>query len=269
LKLIFANQLSELNLTTVTVLAIVGLVFYLAEKRFFLPAWLFVIFISEPRSAPLFMSPVVAIFAAHALMRLLEYLNSLIQKTPGKVDLEGLLSSGWAKILFAFFFAQWMFSAFATVINLSNAYFLSNAEENAYKWISENTPEESRFIVLSGLAPLTDPISEWMPAISKRISLGTVQGYEWVGNENFNDILEEASALQNCYAQSPECLLSWLDRNNKSADYILIDNHLLEQSSQDEFPVYPSALIEILSDSQAFIPVYDADGVVIFRISEN
>lgn len=265
LKLLFANQFSELNLTPITILAVIGLIIMLAEKNYFFPVWFITIFISEPRSAPLFMSPVIAIFAAYALIELLNYLNSLQKKQQSKSDLEIILSGKWSKILFAFLFAQWIFSSFATMINLSDAYFLSDSESNAYQWVKENTPTDSQFVILSGLAPLTDPISEWFPALSDRVSVGTAQGHEWLSTENFDDVLEESAALQECYTQSAACFNDWLVTNNESADYILIDNHILEQSTAQETAVYPSALIELLRQDPGYAVVYDADGIVIFR----
>ena len=269
LKLVFANQFSELNLTPITVMAVIGLIILLAEKQVFLPVWFFVIFISEPRSAPLFMSPVVAIFAAYALIEILNFLNSLQHKQQSKTDLETLLAGKWSKILFAFFFAQWIFSSFATMINFSRAYFLADPEKQAYQWVNENTPADSRFIILSGLAPLTDPISEWFPALSGRSSVGTAQGHEWISTDNFETVLEESAALQECYNQSPDCLNAWLTRNYQNTDYLLIDNHILEQSSNQETTVYPSALIDLLRRDPKYEVVYDAGGVVIFQVIED
>lgn len=95
--------------------------------------------------------------------------------------------------------------------------------------------------------------------------MGTAQGHEWLSTKNFNDVLEESAALQECYTHSPACFNDWLAANNESIDYILIVNHLLEQSAAQETTVYPSALIELLRQDPGFAVVYDADGVVIFR----
>jgi hypothetical protein len=264
-KIFLLNQFSEYQLTPITVLAFIGLLLFIASRNFFFPVWFAVIFLSEPRSAPLFLTPVISIFAAYSLIYILNLLNTAEGKKSSESDTDLIFSSISAKILFAILFAQWCFSAFSTATMLSQSEILKQSEKNAFSWAKQNSPQSSKFLILSGSYPLSDPVSEWFPALSDRISVGTAQGHEWLSTKNFNDVLEESAALQECYTHSPACFNDWLVANNESIDYILIVNHLLEQSAAQETTVYPSALIELLRQDPGFAVVYDADGVVIFR----
>jgi len=263
-KLFFANQLSEYNLTPITILAIIGLFFMMAQKKYFLPIWFFAIFISEPRSAPLYMSPVIAIFATVALIQILKLLNNNKAKPIDHDNSVDFFLGKFSKVFFAIVFSQWVFSAYGTVINLSNYYYLDSSEMKAFNWVKENTPPESRFLVLSGNAPLTDPLSEWFPALTERISQGTAQGHEWLKGNKFDEVLEEAYKLQFCSTLSSECVANWSQSNSLPYDYLFIDPNdagLLNGSDD-----YQNALSGQLSSSNLYQLVYDHDGITIFKV---
>ena len=257
-KLFFANQYNEYQITPITILALVGLFIVLAQRKFFLPAWFLVIFLSEPRSAPLFTSPIIAIFAAYSLIQILNLLNGMEKKPGSETDLSLLFSGRLSKILFGILFAQWIFSSYAIVINLANGYFLDDSEMNAFNWVKKNTSPDSRFIVISGNAPFTDPISEWFPAMTDRLSLGTAQGHEWVDGKAFNTTLEDSLALQQCATSSPDCIKDWSVTNAFPYNYVFVDI-----AGTNE---YPAALTVLLSKSGDYRAVYDLGGVVIFEV---
>jgi hypothetical protein len=262
-NLLFANQLSEYQITPITVLYLIGLFIHLAQRKFFLPVWFFVIFIAEPRSAPLFLSPVIAIFASYTLIQLMNLLNGLEKKPGSETDLNILFSGTTGKILFAIFFAQWVFSAYATVINLSQAYFLGEHEMQAFTWVRENTPYDSRFLVITGNAPLTDPASEWFPTLTGRTSQGTAQGHEWIMSDDFQAVLQRSLDLQLCANQAPECLAAWSENNSLLYDYLFIEINTSRLNSSGES--FPYVLSQLLLDSADYRALYNSDGIMVFE----
>ena len=50
-----------------------------------------------------------------------------------------------------------------------------------------------------------DEISEWIPALSGRHSIGTVQGSEWLGPDGFNAQLSTHAAILDCAGATLEC----------------------------------------------------------------
>lgn len=60
---------------------------------------------------------------------------------------------------------------------------LTTADVEAMEWISEETPEDARFLVLSRNGWFADRDGEWFPALAERENVATVQGYEWVAGE--------------------------------------------------------------------------------------
>lgn len=166
------------------------------------------------------------------------------------------------KILFAIFFAQWIFSSYTAVTTLTTSYLLSPSEINAFGWIKENTPEESRFMVITGNAPLTDPVSEWFPALSERSSIATAQGYEWAQNADFTQVLQRSNDLQDCITQSLDCVRNWSTQYDMPYDYIFLDDRSLQQ---DDKKSQLSALAELLRESDDYVALYSDDGIVVYR----
>ena len=69
----------------------------------------------------------------------------------------------------------------------------------AFKWVNQNTPASSRFLVITGFFDLfRDWTSEWFPASAGRISLTTIQGREWSDGDNFQSLIQGIQQIQNC-----------------------------------------------------------------------
>jgi len=82
---------------------------------------------------------------------------------------------------------------------------LTTAEVEAMEWISEETPEDARFLVLSRNGWFADRDGEWFPALAERENVATVQGYEWVDGE-FQRRAELQLMAQMCLPGEGNCL---------------------------------------------------------------
>lgn len=100
---------------------------------------------------------------------------------------------------------------------------LSRDDRAAMQWVSEEIPAGSRFLVVSGkgIWP-SDAISEWFPALSHRISLGTPQGYEWMPDKEFQIQIWKHDQLQYCANADSGCLDRWSTMTGNSYDYVYV-----------------------------------------------
>jgi hypothetical protein len=243
----------EYDLQTIGVLGLIGFFWSLAEKKRFAPFWLLALFVSEPRSASLYTTPVVAILASHTLGRTLQLFDRL--RHPAQETLQPF-SSGIARLAFALLLGQWTYSALGTTLLLSRTVALTPADRQAFAWVAANTPSDSRFLILTGYPPLSDPVAEWFPALSGRRSLATLQGQEWNENGNFTEFMEASIALQTCFHRTPDCLADWLVENKASADYLLIRTPVMPEQNP---------LIHMLETGENYTLVYQTETVTILR----
>lgn len=252
----------EYDLSTIGTLGLIGLFWSLAEKKYFLPAWLAIIFVSEPRNAPLYVAPCVALLAALALTRILRVFDRISSKNEEEA---APFSSPWAKTAFAVLLGQWVFSCIGTTLLLVNTISLTSADQAAFRWVAANTPVDSRFLILTGNMPFSDPASEWFPALSGRESVATIQGHEWDAGSNFNHLLSESYKVQYCINQAPSCLEAWLTENQAEIDYILVRG-LTSRMGEALAPI-ENPLPALLAADGNYEIVYQAGGITILQKS--
>jgi hypothetical protein len=245
------------------VLAFIGLFLSLAQRKFLLPVWMLVIFISEPRSAPLYLTPALALLASPALEKILSLLARLEGRKipPGEMQaFTGIIS----KIFLAILLVQWILSSFTLMLIESATLTLTKADTQAFTWVRENTPLKSRFLVLTGQQPFTDPVSEWFPALTGRISVATEQGHEWDNSRNFAEIHILSAQVQHCYYLGEQCLASWLKDDGESFDYIYIRK--LQVTSSYRLEVMDNALLDALLASSRYKLAYDTPEISILHL---
>ena len=259
------NLTNETGLQTMGVLALIGLFISLAQRKFFLPIWMLVIFISEPRSAPLFMTPALALLGALALEEIQFLLARLEGRKipPGEMHaFAGIIS----KIFLAILLVQWILSSFTLTLIESATLTLTKADTQAFTWVRGNTPLESRFLVLTGQQPFTDPVSEWFPALTGRVSVATEQGHEWDNSKNFAEIHILSAQVQHCYYRTEQCLAGWLEDGGESFEYLYIRK--LQVTSSYRLEVVDNALLDNLIASGRYRLVYNTPEVSILHLAD-
>jgi hypothetical protein len=158
-----------------------------------------------------------------------------------------------------------LFSAMvAPLMGLSEARSLSQYDQDAMEWVSQNTSLDSQFVLLTGEKDwFTDPISEWFPALSRRISVSTVQGSEWLPDHQFAKQIENYNQLQSCVEQDYSCISTWAKNNSISYSYL----YLFKPNPGDMGGNLPVAYTLMKSDQ--FKLAYDNPGASIFRVVNN
>ncbi|HXH22371.1 MAG TPA: hypothetical protein VNN10_10095 [Dehalococcoidia bacterium] len=116
----------------------------------------------------------------------------------------------------------WLIPAWSAVeISHSRA----GAHRPAFEWVSANTPDGSRFIVIGdGRHWSVDFAGEWFPVLARRENVATVQGSEWLrGSEGFHSRVDRHREMQRCKVLSVECLDEWQRSAPASFSHVLID----------------------------------------------
>jgi hypothetical protein len=255
----------EYIIQTIGSLALIGFFWHLAERKYFVPVWTLVILFSEPRSAPLFLCPCVAILASSSLIGILQMLNRVTIPPQGEENDLHPLSSRVSKGLFLFLSCLWIISSMAIIFVLLNSAILTNSDKNAFDWIKINTNIQSKFLVLTGNSPFTDPTSEWFPALTDRTSVVTVQGHEWDGNIPIKEILSQSETVQKCLGQSFQCIESLAESNHIVFDYVYIHNPELLPDAQTGMS-FTSALGDLSVSQGSTELVYQNDAVSIYKM---
>jgi hypothetical protein len=158
-----------------------------------------------------------------------------------------------------------LFSTYQFGFRLSSATLYSQDRE-AMIWARDNTPADSRFLVLTGTTSVScDSVLEWFPALSGRQSIYTVQGTEWTEGQNFTAYVTSTYDVQQCVSSGDAaCLDAAIDRSQY--DYVYISkvlrvNNCAPLDLQRTFPSF----LQSLRDTQGFNVVYETEEVVVFK----
>jgi hypothetical protein len=93
----------------------------------------------------------------------------------------------------------------------------------AMLWASQETPESSRFLLITGLPQWSaDSISEWFPALSGRVSVATPQGSEWLPDREFARRLETHATAQACATANGACLDRWSHESEIAFSHVYV-----------------------------------------------
>lgn len=231
-------------------LGLLGVIACLHEKKYFIPFWLLIVFLLEPRLSATFAVMPTALLAAIGLDSIV--LTSLTIRT-GDQSNDGLRLGGAGRLLLVYFLVYGLVTAFIAAPHTR----LSQTERQAMSWIQSNLPGGQTFLVVSGIPGAgSDYVSEWLPALTDQISLGTPQGSEWLPGDIFRQLWTEHDALQKCFNQDGDCLDRWAAKIGRPYDYVLITPN----ESGDR-----GALPSFLNEEVNFQIIYQDEGVVVYR----
>ncbi len=241
--------------SVITVLGMVGLACQLAHGQYFLPAWLAIHFITQPRSAT-----AIAIYPLALLSAIT--LNDVIFPALNK---SGETSAHWLKqkptqVALIALLAYLLLSSSIYDLEIANNH-LSPVQREAMMWVREETPSGSRFLILDGSSdPMLQKTAEWFPALTNRQSVITLQGKEWTAGGRFVETINAYGQFRQCYFQDAACLQQQVDRLGLAFDYIYLDRLPADSGRW----VAPPLLASLEQDSDYEL-VYQAEATSIFR----
>jgi hypothetical protein len=252
LRFLFTN---EPFLPILSVLGLIGIFASLSRRQTFLPAWIFLLHLIEPRGGTLYMMIPLALLIGEAL----ETVIIPVLNQTGNVDnseFVNLLRGKVSRYFLVFLFVHSTISAYSTSLNIQDELSLKQSDLDVFAWVRENTPVNAQFLLLTGQLPLRDAWSEWFPVLSERQSQATIFGYEWVNDGQFGDRVEAYENLQACAYESIDCLDNW--HQGLGGDYSYV--YLWNLNGALHYPLSVRLL-----DEPGFDLVYQSDQSMIFN----
>ena len=261
------NLTDEQSLPVLGFLCCLGILVCLAERRYFLPGWLLAVMILQSRDPRQENSVVVALLAGigvtSALVPLLERWRAGMAGRSGLEELapEGACSR-WRPLTRGVLVFVALFATIWAILGYpANLQSVSREEEQAMAWVAENTPESSKFLIVTG-ALGGDMTFEWFPALTGRANAAPVQGQEWVGG--FIDRVAQDAQLQKCANEGVACIESWASQTHTSFSHVFLPKR------QAVYQVLPNdeccwSLREALRADARYQLIYDGPGATVFR----
>jgi len=250
---------NEPLLDILAVTGLLGLLVCLRERAYLLPVWLVSVFIFEPRlGATYSVVPMAMLVGAGVYKVILPALSAPLTPQPWgepyspKVGGRGALP----KIAFGYLLLYALISAYLA----PNYNAVSNDQYKAMQWIEANTPEASQFVVVSGEEKYgIDYVAEWFPTLSRRSSLTTPQGHEWLPNHEFTRRVQAHTELQACANDDAACLKIWAERAGITFTHIYIPRYDSDCYAKECDQLEPS-----LKSSPNYDLIYEGAGGIIF-----
>jgi hypothetical protein len=250
-KLLFTDEYTPV----IALFGMCGFFIHLARRKFFLPVWVLLCLLAEPRGGS---AASIFAFSILAATTLSDGIISRLTSTDAQVvEWTEAFRFHRGRLFFGFFTFMFLYNAF----QMSNAVsyrVLSAEERTASEWARSNTSADSRFLILDVYDnPVHSPLPEWFPALSERRSVATIQGTEWLaGEKNWVNYFDAISGVHSCLYQTVECVYKIQDKLPDDYDYIVL-------SIKDDH----NPLLESLNTSGDFTPVYSSVSVHIFRVN--
>jgi hypothetical protein len=242
--------------------AIVGAVVALRRRELMLPIWLIAIWIVDSRAGSTFSMVPMAMLAAYLLL----WLRS-----------DWLPAAGTRPLAFIRRHPWWAFGVPALLIALVTANYLSvlrtaspthalsREQRAAMEWTAEHAGADAVFAVVSGSpAWANDAVSEWFPALTRRQSAGTVQGYEWLGAAEWERQVTAYEDLQECAVDVLPCVVVWSDTHGRPVTHVFLPKGRLQGtlSPRDCCPA-PRHSVELVPGARV---IYDGPGATVIQL---
>jgi hypothetical protein len=253
-------------LTIIAVLAIIGLAVKIVQREFLLPLWYVLPFVIEPRNAPNVSAIPMALLASTALQELIFPALARLESQLRKIEFRQSLQSRIEKGLFVYLGLCMLTGMYYYDLTITDRK-VSPENQKAFQWVAENTPIDSRFLVVTGNTDLfADWTLEWFPVLTNRTSLTTIQGYEWLDGKNFSEHVNEIQLLQHCLTNSTPltCMEIQAEKLGPGYDYI----YVAKKTSPENYvtTIRGNGLIfDLLQDGRNFTEVYQTNEVAIFK----
>ena len=262
--LLTLNFGQEIFISLITVIGIVGILASLIKKRYLLPAWFVLPFIAEPRNPAFTATVPLAMLTSLGIIEVLipglRVLERRRKQLPAMDNTASTTLGTSFRLVTGVFLIYTLINAYAYASNMAR-YRVTDVEREAFAWITENTPENARFAMLTYGDPFNTPAQEWFPALTGRINLTTVQGYEWLGT--LFDRKETFEALQTCIFEDLACVTQWAAAaKDRDYDYIYIYRGYVGGGSPYNLA---GKLLDSLEAKPDYTLVYDTSAIKIYH----
>ena len=259
--LVFFVFTEEPYATFIAIFGLIGLAHHLIRRDYLLPLWMAIPFFVEGRSAA---GPAAIPLAMLAAVGFAEILLPALQAAAKKEAESSAQVPSIERNVFFYLLLYLVFSAYQFGFQLSSAT-LYPPDQDAMRWVRENTPQDARFLVLTGTESVScDSVMEWFPALTGRQSLFTVQGTEWTKGDQFGPFIQETYDLQACYDEGPSCVGELLDASQY--DFVYLSKELRVDNCQPLVPPRTfTYYVEGVRSNAQYKIVYETDGAMVYK----
>ena len=266
--LVVFNLGDEPRFPLFSALAILGTIVCLRRGKTFLPLWMLVILIFDTRKSQTDAMVPLSLIVGIALVQFLipfmseagsRWFNGDQESGRASIRVVKWLSPITIAILLGY---GWISSLGSNIGSYSS---LSQPERAAMVWVQTSTPENAKFAVVTGDIWALDRSSEWFPVLADRISIATVQGYEWAPDHGFTKQQDSYDALQNCSTETPACIDTWAQTNNSTFDYLYVGRRDHQPGFVDFHAPCCSGLVALLKLNPSYRLVFENEDATIFQ----
>jgi len=272
--LVFVSNLffavtEEPYLTTIAVLGLLGLILKFVQRDYFLPSFYLLPLILEPRNAANVVIIPIALLAAISIEQMI--LKTLTEINKSKNSYPNHLKIFGAPLLITVFFLSLLINVGYFSLQLSKNHLMPSTLE-AFKWVEKNTRSNSTFLILTGDPDsFCDSVQEWFPVFTKRISLTTSQGREWIAGNTFGDYRDYLTNLQKCMENEISCVENVLMELEGKYDYLFIQKAATSKLfcvPRGETYRGGNLILSINTMDSNYINVYKSNDVEIYAIQK-
>ncbi|MBC7875877.1 MAG: glycosyltransferase family 39 protein [Anaerolineales bacterium] len=242
------------------VFGIMGIIFLVIKKEYFIPLMLVVMVLAQPRSAHTVGNIPLAMAAGIFIIEVLLPAITNIDDTQNAKNNRGI------KVFLFIALPYLLINSVYQGFMLSQNH-VSEGEQRAMQWIKENTPEGSQFLVITGESEsMCESSAEWFPTLTERTSLATLQGREWLLGSKFGEFIGHRTNLQSCINENMECLEREIKYFAEDFDYIYISIKTPTNNCQamNVSRQTTRGIVTTLEKSSDYAAVYKTSSVVIF-----
>ncbi len=212
-------------LTIYSVFALVAVITRRDKLTYTLFGMLVLGYVLFPRSGPNLLTIQVSLLAAVGFVELLQSTTGEVKKERGLY--RNLVNYPKNKWILMFMMVYLFFGAFSyKYVYGKGQLHLTNEITETFSWIEDNTDPDDLFLIYPSTMDdrfwWNDYLAEWFPALTDRISVTTVQGYEWVPEE-FSQRIISYGHLRDCEEIGPICIDKWEEMNQAYVDYLIFD----------------------------------------------
>jgi hypothetical protein len=258
---------SEPMFPIVAALGGVGLAWCAGTRSWLVPSWAAAIMVLDPRKAETLGAAPVAILGAFALVYVL--LPALGGRAGSEFDSwSGAEAPGLRQRLGLYVVLGFILlgAILAPLLPTSPLHSLTPEVRETLRRIDREVSPEARFLVVTGDEHWAlDALSEWFPALTKRASLGTVQGSEWLSGGEFRKRIDAYEELQDCADEEVDCLVEWAAEQGLAFDHVFVPRDVYSSYGTGDPEECCALLLSALDRSLGYELVLDAPGGRVYR----
>ena len=271
-KLLLDTITGEYLFTPIAVLGLFGFLYNIYKKEYLLPAWIIFTTFLNPRSLERTLIIPITLLVGITMTRIIipgilsrfqEWFQEDTDAEKHFVDplMRDLMPTKIIALVIVYMFIRSAMTGQIFVYGLNvTLNSLSAHDQKAMTWISQHTQTESNYLVVTPLSNWeVNEVAEWFPTLSKRESVITVQGTEWLPNDAFGEHQKLYNDMILCPLSGLQCILEVSNRYQISYSHIYLSGNLQQFNVQFPLPIETE-----LRNSSEYTLIYDQGSVLVF-----